>query len=155
MNLSKAKSEMARPRLLIILAVLMAAGMISAIALWSRGDPECGDLSAVANLKEGDVADVRCVPAFVVRMGGNSVVLLARSPHLGERLIWDQKRRLFLGQHGESFAADGTVVTGPGNQPLWRCPTVGSRDNLRIKAKSSPSTNDLVMACKNGPQNWR
>lgn len=136
----------------MVLVALVAAGIIGGfgIGLLTGEDSECGDLGSVVNLREGEVAEVSCIPAFVVRLGGDIEVYLAYSPHLGEKLLWDQKRRVFYGQHGETFTAEGTVLSGPGDRPMWRCPTVGSGDDLRIKAKSRVTVKDLRSACKAG-----
>lgn len=132
----------------MLLATVAAASGL-ALGFWLlREEPTCEDLGFAASMLEGEVFEVRCVPAFVVRLGGRPVVYLARSPHLGERLLWDQRRRLFHGQHGESFAADGEPVEGPGSRPLWRCPTTGTGTGLRIAVRSRPSQEDFEAVCK-------
>ena len=120
-----------RRSLLIPLVGALAVVMILAVAVpYSTSD----DSPGAGWVRAGTVRDVRAegvvllpdVPAYVVIDPPRTpIALLARSPHLGERIVYCPSSMWFEDQaHGAKFDRLGNYVLGPADRGLDRLATL-------------------------------
>lgn len=64
---------------------------------------------------------------------GNFTVFLARSTHLGEPIVWDQRVQRFVSPaHGEKWARDGKYYEGPAPRDLDRFPVLVENNQVFV-----------------------
>lgn len=99
-------------RLLVIAAVV--AWVAVAQVLWANRHGPWVGIATIAVLEEEGVVFSPKAEAFVIHTPDGLLGLSARSPHLGERLLYCRSSRWFQSrEHGEKFDGRGVYADGP------------------------------------------
>jgi nitrite reductase/ring-hydroxylating ferredoxin subunit len=79
----------------------------------------------------GSVHKIEGVDVFLVKKGAGVRGFLDSAPHLGERLWWCTRERVFLSPaHGELFDQNGRLINGPAQRDLDRVKTTVTADHV-------------------------